>query len=695
MSTFARRMFGFVNVREEDGVVYVEGVNARIMHDNIDNLWRTSRVCANAFLHKDLSSFSFPSFYALDICYSFERMLAQPEAFSGVRTISKIVEGLLQNTWLKKTRQPHHDRLDYSRLKLLNVTLRDYQSDLLVNYAKNTDLYDLKGYLFGAAPGTGKTITSIALHLCLKNDLAIVTVPQVAIEDVWVQTLTGIFKRPVKVWTSHMTEEPKGDEDVIVIHYEFLKKLLEMIYKFRHRKVTNILDESHNFNTIGTLRSDLYVDLTSQSNCKDVLWLSGTPIKALPIEAAPLIRCIDPKFTDDCYNRFKRIYAGATNQALEILQHRLGIISMYVKKDVLNLAPPIFQDVKVVLKNARDYTLPAIRQAMIEFTQKQEIYYASRRKEDEEFFYGILNTYAATLKSAAQKSEYQAYRRSLDIVIRSSGSAIASDEIRACNEFETRCIMPILNYEERKMFKDVRSVIKYVKLKIQGECLGRVVGGLRIQCAVDMAKVFDFQSICETTTKKTVVFTSYVQVLLEGLQNVKNNTDYTPLSAYAENSGKLHETVKEFYDNENANPLFATYKTLSTAVPLTAADVAVIFDAPFRDYTLQQAIARIHRDDSRPGHKITQVYVYLVSLDTGEEINISSRSFDILKWSQEQVQAITGVQSPFDITTLQSQNDPAMESLGWYHDFQNHWETSKEVEPFTVTMGQTPKALMW
>ena len=36
-------------------------------------------------------------------------------------------------------------------------------------------------------------------------------------------------------------------------------------------------------------------------------------------------------------------------------------------------------------------------------------------------------------------------------------------------------------------------------------------------------------------------------------------------------------------------------------------------------------------------------------LDTGEEANISSRNVDILKWSQQQVEAIMQIEVPFKI----------------------------------------------
>ena len=103
------------------------------------------------------------------------------------------------------------------------------------------------------------------------------------------------------------------------------------------------------------------------------------------------------------------------------------------------------------------------------------------------------------------------------------------------------------------------------------------------------------------------------------------------------------------------NPLIATYQSLSTAVPLTVADTMIMVNAPFRDYIHQHAISRIHRIGAD-----TQVTVYIASLDTNGVPNLSTRSIDILAWSQTQVEQIMNMKSPFPVSET---GGVAMESI--------------------------------
>jgi hypothetical protein len=77
------------------------------------------------------------------------------------------------------------------------------------------------------------------------------------------------------------------------------------------------------------------------------------------------------------------------------------------------------------------------------------------------------------------------------------------------------------------------------------------------------------------------------------------------------------------------------------------ADTMILIDTPFRDYILQQTVSRIHRLGSD-----TQTHVYLIALYTGPLPNISTRTTDILKWSQEQTAEILGIRSPFELQDL-------------------------------------------
>jgi superfamily II DNA or RNA helicase len=189
-----------------------------------------------------------------------------------------------------------------------------------------------------------------------------------------------------------------------------------------------------------------------------------------------------------------------------------------------------------------------------------------------------------------------------------------------------------------------------------------------------MVPHIDFKSVCESTTKKTVVFTSFVEAL-EAVDRSLSTLGMNPLTVYGKTNNELNKTIRSFENNEDLNPLVATFQSLSTAVPLVMADTMIMIDSPFRSYIREQAISRIHRLGAD-----TQVVVYEVSLDTGDEPNISTRSSDILAWSQEQVTAIMGIESPFEMTT--SIESVTISAEGY--DLNEHYQLSPAPTPNVV-----------
>jgi SNF2 family DNA or RNA helicase len=115
----------------------------------------------------------------------------------------------------------------------------------------------------------------------------------------------------------------------------------------------------------------------------------------------------------------------------------------------------------------------------------------------------------------------------------------------------------------------------------------------------------------------------------------------------------LTSIVHRFEKEKDLNPLVATYASLSTAVPLIMADTMIIINPPFRQYIMDQTVARIHRLGAT-----TQTRIFNILLDTGTEPNISTRTINIMQWSKDQVSAILGIE-----TSDEDETDKNLEEL--------------------------------
>lgn len=654
-----RNIFGNIKVTQSDKAITVDGVPADVIERDISKIWNTSKISSYMFIKISKYSFSFPLFFAPDIIYTLNTMISHRKTNSDIKTLTKIRNKLLEETWLIDTTLETQGRLDFSKLKDFIYEPLPFQLEFYKYYDRILDQYNLNGVLLAGAPGVGKTLMGLTMAHCAHADKVIVISPKNAINRVWENSIQSLFKHKESYWLA-LNNLPYKGERFIVGHYEALEKVIDLIPQLGNGKIAIILDECHNLNDINSNRTNAFINLCKRTRSKDIILASGTPIKALGSEAIPLFRIIDPYFNEDTEQRFRKIYGKDASKGLDILKNRLGLVSFKIEKKELKLMPPILENISVSMPNSQQYTLSAISLDMKSYTQERRTYFKSREKEDNEYFYGILNDFELHCQD---QNEYRKYFNNLKTVIKAykAGSLdSAKEELMFCNHFENKVIIPTLSSEDKVKFREIKTIIKYVDLKIQGECLGRVLGRKRIQCHVDMIPFIDFKSICNSTTKKTVVFTSFVEALEECNKYLKQK-EFEPLVVYGKTNHELADTVKRFENDENLNPLIATYNSLSTAVPLTCADAMIMINAPFRAYIQEQAISRIHRLGAD-----TQTYVYMINLNTGKEPNISTRSIDILQWSTEQVAKIIGVTSPYQMeenVNLESLKDKPLISI--------------------------------
>lgn len=657
-----RRTFGLIKVTETDTLIQVSGVPADILARDIAKIWNTQRINLNMFTSVNRNGFSFPKFFAIEVHYMLQQIDEYRYSKSSVRTIRHLLAEMEEHTWLKRLTEEHESRVDLTQLSRLNAKLFQHQDSFVKGYGELVEQYDLDGYLLSAEPGTGKTIMGLALAECLHADLIVVVSPKNALHRVWTSTIDWLYKKPQKYWVA-ASGMPYHRERIIVTHYEALAKALEAAKTAPHQRAVIILDESHNLNEAKSNRTQLFLELCKTLKSRNVLWSSGTPLKAMGYEMVPLLRSIDPHFTDDVEKRFLKIFGKASDRALDILRNRIGKISYHVSgAEVINVEKS-YSTWKIEIPNADEYTLDSIRERMRKFVDERLAHYKKNFRDYQKAYDAGVDAYVKVMNPDDRKN-FKRYIHAVRQISRGYDPKLHKDEAVFANDFEQKKIIPAISDKKtRDGFKDARSVVKYAHLKVLGEALGSVVGKARSQCQIDMAKHTDWAKIADMSEKKVIVFTSYVDVVKAVEEDVRK-AGYKSLLVYGDTNANVAGLVNRFGNDSKIKFMIATFQSLSTAVPLTMADVTVFTNTPFRSFEQDQAEART----ARIGQDTAVKYVTTL-LDTGSKPNISTRSHDILAWSREQVEAMMG--SDLEGVAAQLNKDylaGAMEAFKYYGD---------------------------
>lgn len=489
---------------------------------------------------------------------------------------------------------------------------------------------------------THNTFTSLVLAEMLKADLVVMIVPKNAVYRVWATALLEEYVKPQEGWIV-ADGKPYKNQKYIVAHYEALEKA-KQVATSKGGRVVVILDESHNINAEESMRTQTFIAMCLGIRERYVLWASGTPIKALGAEAIPLLSTIDPMFTADIAARFKKIFVGDSSRALDILRNRLGMVKFSVESSavVTNETHSVTEKIKV--PNGNMFTLTQIRTEMGQFIDTRLKHYLQNMKAYKKIYDNCMEVFAKTIKTTEEKTALKSYRSYIETISKGFDPKNHADIAKYCNNYEKNVIIPRLPDSMKKEFRNSKSVVKYPQLKVLGEALGGILGKKRVECQLAMIPGTDFKGIIEKSEKKTIIFSSYVPVV-DAIAKHCATLGFKPVVVHAQAEGDLAGNVKKFFDDETANPLIATFQSLSTAVPIIAANTTIFTNVPFRDHELVQAKARTNRLGQD-----TSVYYVFTYLDTGKEPNISTRSQEILEWSKEQVAAILGADYSGEVT---------------------------------------------
>lgn len=644
--------FNFSPRVEKTGSYYtVSGINLNAFELDLRTNFGTSVIFNRMIVKVNNQRFRIHEFFMVELGWILDHFTSnknkrQVDRYRvGMFKYKALFDEIKEKTWIATTFNQYAPYNVDKALKRFKLTPFTDQREFLEDYSRIKFGYQLRGCLLDAEPGSGKTYTSLVWSCMISPYKTIIVVPKHLVNNPWViEMTTKYFKETPKIWTSIDGTDPMRhlDSEFFIIYKENLRtgeydNLIAAISKNGKEPIKVIIDESHNYNEVKSQQTQGLITLASNPYVSDVLFMSGTPIKAQGRETFALFTVIDKFFDKAVQQDFLKMY-GRDNAFLnEMLAHRLGRIKFSITSVDGMGRPPEPIIVPISFKGAERYTLTSIRAEMMDFITERVQYYGER-----------MPTYIADWKNYV--AEYRKWIRDDDREIARLDKYIEtvnyfqkfgynnftdSDKSKFCRSVETD-IEKELRGEDLKYFRHIKSAVKYVGLKIRGEALGRVLSKSRMEAVRDIIKHADLPNRIAAVKKKTMIYTSYVDVIKE-LEAYLGEQGLKTVSVHGENSSEIDKIVNQLRDDKDTNPGITTFNTLREGYPLLMCNQLILMNSPFRSYELKQTIARIFRKGQDE-----KCFVYLIDLDTGNEENITSRSIDIMEWSKEQVEALLG-----------------------------------------------------
>lgn len=641
-------VFSAVEFSANGNMITLHGIRPHYFYNDIRRIWSSSKpVSYIAGDNVGSSYIKFEKFYLYDVYFILNKMKELHRKLRLSTSLNHITTAIkeMQDTVLKSFfSEPTSLFNNPKGFDVFNKKPYPRQKEFFDHYSSMKQRMGLRGYLLDAEPGTGKTATSLMLMEMVDGGPTMVVCPIKAMNRAWEKTIVEELTVNKTYWLSTGNKPLRPGYDYYIVHNEYARKLVGELQANKMVIKKIIVDECHNFNEYHTEQTQGLITSCDYLNPTDILFMSGTPFKAMGKELSTMLRCIDPSFNDKIASNISKTFGKSSKGWLEIIANRIGLTSFKITADVKGEAP-IHRVEKIKLPDGKRYTLTEVRNDIKEFVTERVNYYTKHGKEYETFFWSCVDSVRGKVNGELLERYIAGVRR---LQAEGYDQRIHSDLGVWLNGFEKKVLIPALDPKLKERFKDAKTVVKYVALKIQGEALGRILGRRRIECFVDIATHANYRALIDGAEKKTIIFASHVSATEKAFEVVRA-LGYKPALVHGEHTKIMPEIVKQFFEDPKLNPLIATYDSMSEAVPLYCANHVVLLNPPFRDYEENQAVSRA----ARLGQD-TQVYVTKYILDTGKEDNLSSRTLDILKWSKEQVAILTGKPITSDEYNLES-----------------------------------------
>lgn len=584
------------------------------------NLWEKKRIAKKDMTVKYLK---FPIFFALEIAMIFEDL----GDYYNVPYYFKIAKLIRTKTWVSHLEESIEDipvKLD--KLNSIRYTLKPYQKDFVEMYPTLKNRFGLNGYLLSFDQGLGKTLTSIALAESLNKKQIVIVCPN-SLKENWAYEIKEYFYKydNDKLWSEEVYVHGSKKYNLtkntkyIIVNLEAIPAIYDIVNKKKDTML--IIDEMHNVRNMNGKRTKELLELRSMFNNIDVLPMSGTPIKALPNEIIPTLMLIDPLFTEEVAKIYDKCFNVDGIGTKNIVNSRFGIIMhRKTKKEVLALPEKVISSISFKVPNSSRYLSSQVKEDVNEIFSMLYNKELDRSQELQVNFINMVKKY-----SKAPNKDLTNYLN----YVKKPNAEYHEIDLKKYGEFTKLYVIPnIYSPVDIKKFKDAETAYLRMKERAMGKAIGQVLHPRRKEMFIQLYENNKDHIIemINNATKKTVIFSTLLEVVdyiskdleKQGVGNVK----------IVGGSGDRMDKIQTFKNNEDVQVLIATSQTLSTGVTLTEANQMFFFGTPWRSADYNQCCDRIYRIGQN-----TDVHIYNVLLDTGGELNLSTRMNDILQWS--------------------------------------------------------------
>jgi len=588
-----------------------------------------------------ITSLITPVFFALEASILFSELGKKYRD----KTYTRISKLIYDKTWLSKadSRIPESIDLAYGT-KMLNpkYQLKPHQEEFIKRYPALKAQLNLRGYYNAFDQGLGKTLTAAVLAMSLHVDKIYVVCPNTLVPN-WYNEINDYFDHKIIPYDCKSTKQPHKNARVFITNNESIKAIMPYIDKTCRSML--IVDEGHNFRNINSARVAELIKLREILQPRDVLLMSGTPLKASPNELVPALSLLDPLFTPDAARIYNACFNFNNYEAMAIVTARLGkVIYRKMKSDVLTLPEKQINDIRLTIRDPSPYGMKKIREDVMDWYAR---IYPDVVKENinlRDLFCRLVRKYS----TAGTRSTEWYLRRICRFSEDNNGETM--DNLHEIDQNRVTTFLqdwvfcnPACPVSMQKTLTEYEAKLIHYDQVVIARALGKVYPPRRNSMFIALWDENEnlFERMITDNLKKTVIFSQFAPVVKHiserltalGIKNVR--VDGTIVNQ------KRAENLEAFHHDEDTRVILATSQSMGTGVTLIEASQMLFFGAPWRSADYDQCCDRIYRI----GQDVP-VFIYNVLLDSGE-FNLSDRMDKIMKWSSEMFH------SAIDITVVE------------------------------------------